>query len=799
MGNSIGGNSDIKKESADNELDIGLLIKKIISRWHYLVISLLVCFICSFLYLRYATPIYLVNARVLIKDDKSTGGATGDLMDLSSLMGIKSNVDNEAEVLKTRSIMEKVVRDMQLNATFFRTGNIRDVEISKSPLILSKFEIQDSIIPIKLFFSKISATNFLLSYTSVETSESVKKTVNFGDIISLNKVGNIQVVRNPAFVGPIDEEFFLDLRSVDEKVETLSNSVSIAVTNKNVTIVDLSLTYPVPDRGQNILAKLIETYVNQNIREKNRIADSTISFIDNRLNSVGQELAGVENFIQNFKQSNQLADITEQSKQLIGLSGEAIQDQANIETQISIIDATLKNLIHADNNKVIASSLLEGDAVFAGLVDNYNSKLLELERLSISSTSNNPFVKSVQDQIFNLKSAMISNLNSTRKSLTLKLNQITGNSSRVAGAIRKVPAQERVYLDLARQQQIKQELYIYLLQKREETAISKTSNISNSLTIDPPKADYKPVSPNKILVLGLAILIGIFAPIGIILLKDMLNRRIISKNDIKSNTVVPIIGEISHNDTKVNLVILKEARSPISEQFRALRTNTQFFLNGEDEKVVLVTSSMPGEGKSFMSINFANVLAVQGKKVVIVELDLRKPKVSIQFNLDNKIGFSNFIISKKMTIEEILRPSGVHENLFVISSGPIPPNPAELLLHTRTEELIRSLKEKFDYVIIDSPPIGLVTDAQLMSKFTDLTLYVVRQNYTFKEQLSIPEELYSGKKMRKIGLVVNDIEVKSKYGYGYGYGYGRGYGYYSEQDDKKTGWFSKIKEYFSKG
>ena len=402
----------------------------------------------------------------------------------------------------------------------------------------------------------------------------------------------------------------------------------------------------------------------------------------------------------------------------------------------------------------------------------------------------------MKSQILELRKAILSNLSSTKQSLIIKRNQVLANSSKVQGAIQQVPSQERIFLDLSRQQQIKQELYIYLLQKREETAISKTSNISNSLTIDYPKAEIKAVSPKKVLVFALAAFLGLLIPLIRIILADTINKKILTKSDITNLTNVPIVGEISHNETKDNLVIVRDSRSSIAEQFRALRTNIQFYLNDDDEKVILVTSSMPGEGKSFLSINFANVIALSGKKVVIMELDLRKPKVSVQFNLSNKIGFSNYIITKDLKAADIVNPSGSNPNLFVISSGPVPPNPAELLLHERTDLLIKELKAMFDFIVIDSPPIGLVTDAQLMSKFSNLTLYVVRQKYTLKEQLFIPESLYQEKKMKKIGIVVNDIEVTNKagYGYGYGFGYGYGYGYYSNDEVKKKTLKDKIKE-----
>ena len=781
----------------ENEFDLGLFLKKIASKWYVFLISLFIFNFLAFLIIRYSTSVYKINAKVLINDDNKSNSfqsSTGDLMDLSALMGVKSNVDNEAEVLKTRVLVEKLIRDLQLNATFYKVGNIRDVELNYAPFLIYDIVIPDSLKQTKVYISKITNEGFTINYKNPLTSISDKRKVKYGERIFLPQVGKFRFEKNINYNEELKEEYVLKLEAVDERVDNLRENINIGVTSSDVSTIDLSLQYPVPSKGERILTKLIENYTTQNIREKNRIADSTITFIDNRLVLVGQELGNIEGNIQKFKQVNKLADLTEQSKLLVDQTGDALKAQADIETQITIIDALTQTLKYdTANTRVISASLLQLDPVFADLVDKYNSKLLDLDRISLSSTSTNPFVSSLKSQVYTLRTAILNNLNSNKNSLIIQRKQFFNNSGRIEGAIKQVPAQERVYLDLARQQQIKQELYIYLLQKREETAISKTSNISNSLIIDPSKAEYKAVSPKPVLIFAVALCLGFIFPVIRIILKDTLNKRILTKEDITSNTNVPVIGEISHNKSKETLVMLKDGRSAIAEQFRALRTNLKFYLKNDNEKIVLVTSSMPGEGKSFLSINFANILAVSGKKVVIMELDLRKPKISSQFGIDNKMGFSNYIITKSLQLSDIVKKSGTHENLFIIPSGPIPPNPAELILDERTQQLMAELKTKFDFIVIDSPPVGLVTDAQLLSSYSDITLYVVRQKYTFKEQLALPEELYQDMKMKNIGIIVNDIEVQKGYGYSYKYGYGKTYGDYNGYDDQKTNGKSKQK------
>jgi capsular exopolysaccharide synthesis family protein len=390
---------------------------------------------------------------------------------------------------------------------------------------------------------------------------------------------------------------------------------------------------------------------------------------------------------------------------------------------------------------------------------------------------------------------MVANLEGTRKSLEITEAELQKELDKIEKEIRKVPSHERTYLDLARQQQIKQELYLFLLEKREETAISKTSNISNAKIIDTPKSEFKPYSPNKLMILMLGLVAGLALPFARIYLLDTLNNKVQTKEDILKATKVPIVGEISHNETEEMLVIARNPRAVISEQFRALRTNLQFMLGSLNTKgnVILLTSSMSGEGKSFTAVNLATIMAISGKKVLMMELDLRKPNLSPGLNIKNDFGFTNYVINPEVKTSDVIRLAGVHENLFIISSGPLPPNPAELIMNARVDLLMQELKATFDYVIVDAPPIGLVTDAQLLNKYADLTLYLVRQKYTYKNQLSIVEDLYTNGKMKSMGIVVNDIKPVGGYGYGYGgYGYGSySYGTYGNEEEK-SGWSKKI-------
>lgn len=763
---------DFKEKTHDDNKAIIEFLNKLLRNWYWLVLGVLVGLAVAFIYLRYSTPIYQINAKILVNDEKKGTGTDNALLgDLAGMMGAKSTVDNEVEILKTRTLMEQVVQELHANVTYYRKGNIRDVELYESPFKVILVKTDSVFVPTLFKLKPIDKTKVEIS------KENFTQIVNYDQTIYIPETGDIQIIYNN--IPYLEEDYLFQIIDFDSRVADFMNRLTVQVTNKLVTVVDLGFEYPVKKKGEDILNTLIDKYVQSNLRDKNTIADSTIAFIENRLVLVGQELGSVEGDIQSFKQKSQIADISAQSQILIQNSSQYIKDLADVETQLSIINSMQGYLEDKYNTRVLPSAMLPNDVVFTGLADRYNSLLLERDRRLLSSTVNNPTIVNLDIQLTNLKKDILGNLNSTKSNLTITRTSLLKKTTQLEGAIRDVPATERIYLDLERQQQIKQELYVFLLQKREETAISKTSNISNSRIIDAPKAGNLPISPVRMFILAIGLFVGVTIPFIILYLKDLLNTKIQNKDDIKRKTNVSIIAEIGHNDKYEAELVMKESRSAIAENFRSLRTNLAFYLKSEDQKVVLLSSSMSGEGKSFIAINLALVLAFSGKRVVVMEMDLRKPNLSVKLNSKNTIGFSNYIISSKMTIDKIVQPSGVNDNLFLISSGPIPPNPSELILSERTDELMEKLKNDFDYIIIDAPPIGLVTDAQLLSKYANLSLYVVRQGYTMKSQLSIVEDLDREGKLGKMAILVNDI----KHNYGYGYGYG--YGYYGENEKKK--------------
>lgn len=774
----------IEETQEESNVDFKKILNKYLSNWPFFIISIFLCLSVAFIYLRYTTPQYKISARLLINDDEKGGSASASsavLGDLSGLLGAKSTVDNEVEVLKTRRLMQQVVENLNLNINYFTRGNVKDVEVYDPPFVV---RIIKPITSINGNYSNIFLFND--NKLSIQTEE-IDTVIGFNKPVFIPNVGHI-LIEKKLDVPIAKGNYSFIITSIDEKVTELMASLDVAVTNKLVTIIDLSVNNSMPKRGEDILNQLIFNYVSGNMRDKNEVADSTIAFIKRRLLIISSELGNAEEGIQSFKQRNNLADMTEQGKLLVNTTGQIVVDLAKIETQISIVNSLISYLKDDSTNKrVLPSSLASTDIVFSSAIEKYNNLLLERGRKLIGLTESNPIILNLDREISNARTDIESNLMSTLNGFMITKSKLNKQLEQADQKIENVPATERNYLKLARQQNIKEELFLFLMQKSEETAISKTANIANSKIIDSPRADLLPYAPIKSKVVVLAFIVGLLLPIIVLYVKDFFNTRVESREDILNRTVVPILGEISHNPDVNNLAVANSSRSQISEQFRALRTNLSFYLNNDEQKIILITSSVSGEGKSFVAINLGNILALSGKSVLLMELDLRKPGLSSKLGVKNEIGFTNYIISESVSFNDIIKPSNIHENLHLISSGPLPPNPAELIMSAATQNLLNELKSQFDYIIIDAPPIGIVTDAQLLAPYADVSLYLVRHRYTNKEHIKIVQDLHQSKKMGLIGIVINDLEFTNSYGYGYGYSYGS-YGH----DIKKESFWRKF-------
>jgi tyrosine-protein kinase Etk/Wzc len=748
-----------QKTGEDDQIDFKKILNKLSGHWLWFTLSVIIALSVAILYLQYKQDMYVVNARVLINDPQSSSslGKQGSaLMDLGGLMGGSSSVDNEAEILKTPDLVAEVVQELKLNIVYSQRSNFLVRELYRAPFLLSIDKSQDTIKAVSLDLTILPGNRVRVS------SKTFNRDLAWNESFNLPEVGLLRLVPVPGMLLKKDLVYNVEVASVDVTVIDLMNRMSVGVSNKQVTIIDLSLNHPVQKKGEEILSAIIEKYKATNLEDKNATADSTYMFIKKRLNVIASELGDVENKVERFKTQNSLADMSEQGKLLVQSTGQYTADLAKAETQLSVLEELEDYLKDENKNKrVYPTALLPSDLVFSNLMSQYNSLLAERDRALMSVTEATPFVQNLNKQIDEMRGGILANVQSSKSSFTITRDKLRAQVTKAQGQIQGVPQIEKDYLQLARNQQIKQELYIFLMQKAEETAISKMSNISIAKVIAKPKAGLYPVSPSKKAAISLAIFLGLVIPLATIVIRGLLDTSISAKEDIVGATDVPVIGEISHNLTKENLVVLQDSRTAIAEQFRALRSNLSFYLKNKEQNVILLTSSMSGEGKSFVAINLASALALLGKKVLLMEIDLRKPGLSTKLNLRNDVGFSNYIIDEKLTAADVIKPLvNINPNLSIITSGPLPPNPIEILMNERTARLMETVKQQFDYVIMDAPPIGIVADAESVAVFADMTLYLVRQKRTQIAQLAIVDDLYQTQKINNLAIIVNDVTSK---------------------------------------
>ena len=560
------------------------------------------------------------------------------------------------------------------------------------------------------------------------------------------------------------------------------SNLSIAPTSKTTSVAVISLKNSSLQCGQDFINQLLEMYNRNTNNDKNEIAQKTAEFIDERISIISKELGSTEADLETFKRDAGITDLTSEAQ--IALAGNAEYEKKSVEnrTQISLVN-DLRKYLRGNEYEVLPSNVGLQDAALIGAIERYNEMLVERKRLLRTSTENNPAIVNLDTSIRAMKANVQATLEGTLQGLMITKSNLDREASRYSRRISNAPGQERAYVSIARQQEIKAGLYLMLLQKREENAIALAATANNAKIIDEAIADDTPVSPKRSMIYLIALVLGVGIPVGIIYLIELTKFKIEGRADVEKLTSVPIIGDIpltdEKNDKNGSIAVFENKNNLMSETFRNIRTNLQFMLDN-DQKVILVTSTVSGEGKSFVSANLAISLSLLGKKVVIVGLDIRKPGLNKVFHLSNKEkGITQYLSNPETDLMELVQPSDVNKNLFVLPGGSVPPNPTELLARNGLDKAIEILKQNFDYVIMDTAPIGMVTDTLLVGRVADLSVYVCRADYTHKAEYTLINELAIEKKLSKLCTVINGVDLKKrKYGYYYGYGkYGKYYGY----------------------
>jgi tyrosine-protein kinase Etk/Wzc len=767
----------LNSEQPDSK-DFKRIIRQYTRYWYLFVLGAALGLGIAYLYLRfYAVPQYVVSSTMLIKDDKGGQGLSNAdaLSDLTTFKSTRS-VDNEIEVLKSASIMERVAKELDLFTSYYVEGKVIDKEIygQAVPIKVLRNTV-DSTAAGKSFIVFLKADNSFQLQDYTGTIDTYK----FGQQIK-KPYGSFTIVASST-KNAVSDKIIVRFNDIHQVAAHYSQAIGIQPVGKSSNVLTLSLIDPIPDKAKNIINKLMYVYNSESIEDKNLMAVSTLKFLDERLRLITAELSGVEKGVEKFKSQNALTDISSQASGYETQASNYTQQLSEWATQIDLLESLEGYLRkNAGQYSIVPSSLGLKDETLLGLIGKFNELQAARERMLRTNQPTSLLIKNINEQIDTLQDNILENLQNIKRGLQITSNNLKKSSGQFQSKIRKVPEQERELQEIKRQLTIKQNIYVYLLQKREETALALAATASVARVLDLAKGGDYPISPNKQIIYLMSILIGLGVPFAGIFLSSALNSKIQSQQDVTSAVPVPILGEIAHNSKKSTVVVTKGNRSPIAEMFQLVRTNLHFLATNKNSVVVLTTSSMSGEGKTFFSINLGASLAATGKRVILLDLDLREPKVAIELELPDGPGVTEYLLSNEVTLDSVIQPAEKVPGLFVVSSGIVVQNPVELMMGSKFEHFIHELKERFDYIIMDTAPVGLVADAFTLSHFVDISIYVVRYNYTQKGQLDIIKNIYKNKTMNRPVIVLNDAKESNGGNYGYGYGYG-----YDKKDTRK--------------
>lgn len=801
--NNILNNSNIEEQ--EESINLRALLTKYLIYWPWFIASVIICLGCAFLYLRFQTPVYNTTAAVLIKetDPRSkamtqANGAVAALQDISGF-SMTSNFDNEVEILKSRTLIKKVVSELGLYIQHSKDQTFGyDIPLYRNTPVKvyitpEEAEKLQGGAKLKMTYTPEGKLSLTAKYMLNLQEEEITASFDSLPAVLPTPVGVFSFTHNDStqLENPIKLNVWI--ASPTAVAQSYAQNLSVSPTSKTTTIAQLSLKNSHKQRAVDFINRLVAIYNQDANDEKNEVAEKTAEFIEERIGIINAELGAAENQLATFKQQAGLTDLSSDAQ--LALQENSKYEQLRVEnaTQIQLVEF-LKTYINKEENanEVLPANVGLKDQNLSTVIEQYNTMIIERKRLLRTSSESNPAIINMNTGIEAMRRSVQTTVESVLKGLYITKADIDKQTSKFEARINKAPQQEKEFLTIARQQEIKAALYTMLLQKREENAITLASTATNGRIIEEALAGIYPIAPKKMIIALAALIIGLGFPVGLIFLRDLLKYKIENREDVQKITHAPILGELPRCNTKATgSIVIQENKNNIMEEcFRGLRTNLLFMLE-KGQQVILFSSTQPGEGKSFVAGNTATSLAFLGKKVLIIGMDIRKPGLNKVFRLSNRaIGITNYLSDPEhVNLLDMIQHSDISPNLDILPGGPVPPNPTELVAREHLERAIEELKKHYDYIILDTAPIAMIADTAIIGRVADMCVYVCRADVTPKEGFEYINVLQKEKKFKKIATVINDIDMskrKHSYGYGYGkkYGYGYGYGYESETKNK---------------
>ena len=784
---------DNKNIENQEEINIQGMIEPFLRKWQWFVLSVVMVLFLTFIFLKIKSPIYKISSTILIKEAKSSGGGKDDLAmgllgELSVFGGMGSNsVENELEILKSKKLMRDVVlkNNLQTSVYVLKSLGKKEVYKDKSPIVVriinENLEEKYPEKPIQL-----NIKGDAVELVSKELSNSLK--TQFGREIKLPAVTFV-IDKNKNFRPEKDLDYNhleISLASIDSRVSKLQEEYSVNLADKKATVIALNINVENVEKGKDILNELVKSYNADAIEDKDITTKKTLEFIDERIKLISEELGQVENKKQDFKQKNKLSDIDTEVKLGLETNADARKKQLEVETQMNINKALLNSVVHLNGNSLLPINTGVESAEINSGIDAYNRLVLEKNRLLENATDQHPAVAELNKQIQELKKNIINTLNKNKKSLEIANSEYATELAKIDGKISNVPYLEKIFRNIERTQQIKENLYLLLLQKREESAISLNISAPKARVVDVAYASEKPIAPKKIIYYIGALMLGLLVPFLIIYLRRLLNDKIITKQDLERLVKDNILVELPSIPKNGSELVGINDLSSMAEAFRILITNLKFKLpNRENGRVVLVTSTVKGEGKTFVSINTALTLAGGKSRVVIIGADIRNPQLQRYERESRRLKGLTEYLHGDLDVQEIIHQFPNNANMDIIYSGMIPPNPTDLLTNGRFGTLVEELRQDYQYIIIDSAPLLLVPDTLLIADTADATIYVSRSKHTKNDLIEFANKNIREHKIHNVGFILNDV---NKHFFSYGHKYS--YGYHKEKERKS--WWNKI-------